>query len=277
MRPMPFVDDSLDIPRGTPTLQEEIDEALDSEPRTGDETPPDPRIDEPDSPDGAHTDNTDTGESQGDSAGDTTMISRISSQGNNETRDQVAETPSELHAATEENPNNIGSLGESERAPENRQEDHSIHPEELMNVSEEVERTRPRWDMLSRDWSNPEIKALKAKHKAFIGRLMRGEMTDLEDQLHLSPQSVLIETLNMLPEQWQSYRQDVINLFIRNNASNKVIRQVQEDFSIQPEGLIFGETRQILEAAIGHRQIEIQDLETTQRSLESRQAANYPP
>ena len=38
MRPMPFEDDSLDIPRGPPTLQEEIDKDLDNEPRTGDET-----------------------------------------------------------------------------------------------------------------------------------------------------------------------------------------------------------------------------------------------
>ena len=259
-RPVPFEDDSLDIPRGPPTLQEEIDEALNNEPRTGDLTPPDPRIDEPDSPDGVHTDNTDTGESQGDSAGDATMISRISSQGNNETRDQVAETPSELNAATDENPNNVETPGELERAPEDQQDNLIVNPEDFMNVSEEVERTRPRFELPTRDWNVPEVKALKVKHKAFIGRLMRGDMTDLEEQLHFSSQSVLIETLNMLLEQWQSYKQDVIDLFIRNRATKEVINQVQEDFSIQPEGLIFNEARQTLEAAIGHRQIEIQNL-----------------
>ena len=166
---MPFEDDSLDIPRGPPSLQEELDEAIDNEPRTGDETPPDPRIPEPDSPDGVHTDNTDTGDSQGDSAGDTTMISRISSQGNNDTRNQIAETPCGLQSATNEDINNVETLGELHRAPEDPRDNLGVNPEDYMNVSEEVERTKPRFDRVSRDWNAPEIKALKAKHKAFIG------------------------------------------------------------------------------------------------------------
>ena len=106
---------------------------------------------------------------------------------------------------------------------------------------------------------------------------MKGELTDIEDELHLSPRSVLDKTLDMLIEQWHCYKQDIIDTFRKNGATEEVIRQVQENLVVQPETLIFHGARQTLEDAIGKQQIELQNLESTQRQQESRMTGNYPP
>ena len=119
------------------------------------------------------------------------MISGIDPQGNNETREQNIEPAGEVQPEV--------------------QDSIQVNTEKPVDVSREIEKTRPKWDTISSDWSNRVIKECRSSIKAFIIRLMKGEMTDIEDELWRSPRSVLEQTLDMLIEQWHRYQQNSID------------------------------------------------------------------
>ena len=145
----PYVNDSYDIPQnGPPSIQDELDQVLDDDHGPPGESLPDPRVEGPDVSSSINLDSTDTGESVSTSAGDTTMVSWIDPQGNNETREQNIEPASEAQPEV--------------------QDSVQVNAEEQMNVSKEVEKSRPRWETISSDWSNRTIKDYRTSIKAFI-------------------------------------------------------------------------------------------------------------
>ena len=159
----PYEDDSYDIPpNGPPSIQDELYQVLEKDLGQSEEQLPDPRIEGPDVSISINLDTTDTGESVSTAAGDTTMISGIDPQGNNETREQNIEPVEEAQPEV--------------------QDSIQVNTEKPVDVSREIEKTRPKWDTISSDWSNRVIKECRSSIKAFIIRLMKGEMTDIEDE-----------------------------------------------------------------------------------------------
>ena len=145
----PYVNNSYDIPQnGPPSIQDELDQVLDDDHGPPGESLPDPRVEGPDVSSSINLDSTDTGESVSTSAGDTTMVSGIDPQGNNETREQNIEPASEAQPEV--------------------QDSVQVNAEEQMDVSKEVEKSRPRWETISSDWSNRTIKDYRTSIKAFI-------------------------------------------------------------------------------------------------------------
>lgn len=112
------------------------------------ESLPDPRVEGPDVSSSINLDSTDTGESVSTSAGDTTMVSGIDPPGNKETREQNIEPASKAQSEV--------------------QDSIQVNAEEQMDVSKEIEKSRPRWETISSDWSNRTIKDYRTSIKAFI-------------------------------------------------------------------------------------------------------------
>ena len=95
----PYEDDSYDIPpNGPPSIQDELDQALEKDPGQSEEQLPDPRVEGPNVSISINLDTTDTGESVSTATGDTTMISGIDPQGTNALAHTCTQAPT--HPAT---------------------------------------------------------------------------------------------------------------------------------------------------------------------------------
>ena len=116
----PYEDDSYDIPQnGPPSIQDELDQVLEKDLGQSEEQLPDPRVEGPDVLISINLDTTDTSESVSTATGDTTMISGIDPQGNNETREQNIEPVDEVIGGGSSAPVSEASIGPFESSPAN--------------------------------------------------------------------------------------------------------------------------------------------------------------